>query len=172
MTEQIGGQNSVEWNDFIKYLQDKNITSYLEIGAREGIALRYLAERLPLEFIAVVDLPGADWGRPKTERQLRKNLDSLDISHNIAIGDSTDPEIIESVRRNYDLIFIDGDHTYDGVKQDYENYKSMGGMLVFHDINQGFNRRAYGATEFWNEIKTDDSITFIAPGSQKGIGIL
>jgi predicted O-methyltransferase YrrM len=164
---QIGGQNPAEWDAFIQYLSDKNIRSYLEVGAREGIALRYLVERLPIEYVAAVDLPGAAWGRPNTEQKLRNNLNALKVDHSIHIGDSTDPEIIEAARGEYDLVFIDGDHSYKGVLADYENYGPMARILAFHDINQPPQRAAYGPTRLWNEL--EGQITFIAPGSQKGI---
>jgi hypothetical protein len=35
-----------------------------------------------------------------------------------------------------DILFIDGDHSYSGVKTDYEMYKDVvkpGGIIVFHD---------------------------------------
>ena len=37
----------------------------------------------------------------------------------------------------FDLIFIDADHTYEGVKSDFNNYLPMlseGGVLGFHDV--------------------------------------
>lgn len=40
-------------------------------------------------------------------------------------------------RRNVDFLFIDGDHTYTGVKQDFEMYSQLvsdGGIIAFHDI--------------------------------------
>lgn len=52
-------------------------------------------------------------------------------------GFSTD--VVESVRAitdNLDLLFIDGDHSYDGVKADWEAYKSFlkpGSTVIFHD---------------------------------------
>ena len=36
-----------------------------------------------------------------------------------------------------DFAFIDGDHTYDGVRRDFELYKPLlrpGGIIAFHDI--------------------------------------
>jgi predicted O-methyltransferase YrrM len=156
----IGGQVREEWDAFITYLQDKNIKSYLEIGAREGIALRYLVERLPtIEYVAAIDLPNAAWGRPKSDRELRENLKALGCEYKLFLGNSTDPRVIEAADREYDLVFIDADHSY------------AGKWLAFHDINQLEGRPAYGATKLWRELE-GDKIEFIHPKWNKGIGLI
>lgn len=43
---------------------------------------------------------------------------------------------VRSVTNVLDLLFIDGDHSYDGVKADWEAYKTFlrpGSIIVFHD---------------------------------------
>ena len=77
----------------------------------------------------------------------------------------------------YDLIFIDADHTYKSIKQDFENYSqflSRGGVIGFHDIDcpdwPGINK-------YWNEIKETGKYKmqeFVCKGYalQYGIGLL
>jgi len=53
-----------------------------------------------------------------------------------------------------DLLFIDGDHSYQGVKSDFEMYSPLvrdSGIVAFHDIAHA--RSDYGVKLFWNEIK-------------------
>lgn len=65
-------------------------------------------------------------GIPKSDYSLIKQL-------------STDLEAIESAGKNeYDLLIIDGDHSYAGVKTDFENYAQfvkLGGYIIFDDYN-------------------------------------
>ncbi len=72
------------------------------------------------------------------------------------LGDSHDPEIINQVKESsdklYDMAFIDGDHSYEGVKQDWDNYTPMvkpGGLVILHDITN----RKEGVKELWQEIE-------------------
>lgn len=52
-------------------------------------------------------------------------------------GYSTQPELVQAAReRTYDLIYIDGDHRYEGVIHDLEKYAvhlPKGGLLVMDD---------------------------------------
>jgi len=63
------------------------------------------------------------------------------------------------------FLFIDGNHTYKGVKKDFEMYSNLvgeGGLIAFHDIVQGPLESVGDVPSFWNEIKYDfDHVEFV-----------
>lgn len=75
-----------------------------------------------------------------------------------------------------DFLFIDGDHTYEGVKQDYEMYSPLvrtSGYIAFHDINdtQRHRDRDVYVGKLWNEL--DGEKTEFNVGSDwAGIGVI
>jgi predicted O-methyltransferase YrrM len=77
-----------------------------------------------------------------------------------------------------DYLFIDGDHSYPGVKCDFEMYRPMvrkGGLVAFHDIAEGPPVAVGGVPRFWREIKSKYRHTEIIKDRQQrgyGIGVL
>ena len=77
------------------------------------------------------------------------------------------------INQDIDLILIDGDHSYLGVKSDYLNYKGLCKYMAFHDILG--QRDCEGVSQFWNEIRNEyEFIEFIDPNRDiaSGIGII
>ena len=77
------------------------------------------------------------------------------------IADSQTPETRDKVKEfcpEYDLIFIDGDHSYEGVRRDFELYQELlspRGYIVFHDIDPDhiFRDGAGGQVyKFWQDL--------------------
>ncbi len=55
-----------------------------------------------------------------------------------------------------DLLFIDGDHAYDAVRDDFERYAPLvrpGGLIALHDIVDGDDSLVGGVPRFWREIR-------------------
>lgn len=83
-----------------------------------------------------------------------------------------------------DLLFIDGDHSYEGIAADFKLYSPLvrrGGLIVCHDIVPDFRTRfgikttadVGGVPQFWKEIKSsyDRVEEIIADPEQDGCGI-
>jgi predicted O-methyltransferase YrrM len=74
-----------------------------------------------------------------------------------------------------DFLLIDGDHTYNGVKKDFEMYSKLvkkGGMIAFHDIVPGNFDSVGGVPRYWNEIKpVHSSYEIVEDWNQDGYGI-
>ena len=77
--------------------------------------------------------------------------------------------------KELDFLFIDGDHTYEGVRKDFEMYGKLvvkGGVIAFHDIVPGPPESVGGVPKFWNEIKHSfNYVEFVKDWKQGGYGI-
>ena len=153
--------------------------SILEIGSCLGLSLRHFAKRLaPGAKIRSIDA-GVCYdlkdGKPVKFVNAPyllltiQDLDNSGFDATVMIGNSTWPQVVEWARERgpYDFIFIDGDHSYEGVKSDFENYAPMGKLIGLHDIAH----QTYDVHRYWTELKsrywTQEKIA-----SEKGTGIV
>jgi GT2 family glycosyltransferase/cephalosporin hydroxylase len=182
-----------------EFLKKEKIKKVLEVGTyRGGTAMLWCHYVEPHNGqVFCCDLK-FDWGNfqdngyvGKEVKQYRRQVYN-DSPHEKFVteiqGDSHDPKFVEEVKSKVgtvDVLFIDGDHSYDGVKQDFENFYSqvkMNGYIIFHDIVDSEYHRSFGCcvSDFWNEIKDSyQSWGFIdqneyagCPANSMGIGII
>jgi len=141
----------------------------LEIGTLFGTGLGIIGD-LARQFNPNVSLTALDplsgyygdgtvdivTGVPVTKENFWKNIEKLDLVDNTRLIEkfSTDPEALEILGdEKFDLVIIDGDHLYDGVKNDFEKFSPLladGGMIIMDD---------YG-TKTWPDVKmyTDEML--------------
>lgn len=76
---------------------------------------------------------------------------------------SNDEQALKTAqKRSYDVLIIDGDHSYEGVKFDFENYHNMvkrSGYIIFDDYN---SKEWPDVTEFVdNEVKERTDVMLV-----------
>lgn len=142
------------------YLSDYLIDKYLEIGTFNGRSTLFITAYLTrfnpgLETLTVDNL-----------RVFMNPYQHLKIIQHF--GTSSDLN-----GRQSDLCFIDGDHSLDWVKRDYENVGKSAKIRMFHDIleTEIINNYKMDVKNFWQSIKRPTSKEF-TDGGRFGIGIL
>jgi predicted O-methyltransferase YrrM len=155
--------------------------SIVEIGVRNGGTLFLLATAAPDgAHLVGIDLPtGYAARRQNLYRAFARPVQRVDLLR----VNSHDPSTVQLLRgvldgRPIDLLFIDGDHSYDGVRRDFEMYSPLvadRGLIAFHDIVPGIAAHVEGVPQFWSELKasihTEELVEDWRQGDA-GIGLL
>lgn len=121
--------------------QAKTRRRIVEIGAWRGRSTRALGDSTSGVVWVVDDWSGAGWDYGEDllnvrERFFENTRDLFAIGRVVSI--ETSSEIASRVLRDdhFDMIFIDGDHSYDAVKRDIKLWSPLlarGGLLCGHD---------------------------------------
>lgn len=179
-------QHVDELTKFTKIVQQQSPRTVLEIGTAQG-GVFWLMCRLaaPNATLISLDLPPSE--RHSGGERIAIDLESMKNpgqTVHVIHGDSHAPETPGQVQkilgdRALDLLFIDGDHTYDGVRQDYLMYSPLvrpGGLIAFHDIVKT-HWPGCQVDRFWGELVQDRSLDSKAiighvPSHFGGIGLI
>ena len=164
-------QKIEEWKSFLEFAINQNVKMAMEIGCYDGGSSHSLAS-------FVENLTTLDYNNPA-----RFDINQIPCSYKYIGGNSHDAGVISQIcghiqPKSLDLLFIDGDHSYAGVKLDFNNFKHLvkdGGLICFHDIVDSRYHRSAGCTValFWNEIKTQyEYKEFVVGNDWGGIGML
>lgn len=136
----------------------------LEIGTARGGTLLFLTRLAdPKATMVSVDLPGGEFGGGYNARRkwFYHRFARRGQRLHLLQGDSHSEEMVERAKSALggeliDYLFIDGDHTYEGVKRDFELYSPLvrrGGIIAFHDVAEHPSYIGCEVSRFWNEVK-------------------
>jgi predicted O-methyltransferase YrrM len=119
--------------------RDAESGPFAEIGRFKGGSTFVFAAALPagielwsydLHVALRADMPGSE-----LDAELRGALERYGLASKVhlVVGDS---RAVEPPSTDLELLFVDGDHTYEGAKADYDRWSAFvrpGGHLLFHD---------------------------------------
>ena len=168
---------------FIRNSRPKNI---LILGSQRGYVPAICALACADEGYGIVDFVDAGYELKDPHAWggigIWKTADSrywepLGIQDHIILHCETIEKFASKISCKYQYIYIDGDHSYEGVKGNYEllfPFLEEGGYMAFHDVTEDKNTDygLCGVKKFWEELiarYTGEHITF--PFSV-GLGIL
>lgn len=171
-----------EMLQFLMRLSERPPRSIVELGTAYGGTLFLFARiAMPDATIVTVDMPAGPFGGgyPRTHTPLFKSFARDKQRIRLIRGDSHSPDTLRAVREivgtTVDLLFIDADHTYEGVRNDFETYSPLvrsSGLIAFHDIVDGPPEAVGGVPRLWKELRERVPCEeIVADWSQGGYGI-
>jgi cephalosporin hydroxylase len=159
----------------------------VEIGtARGGSFYAWCRAAAPDATIVSIDLPGGPFGGTDASADVAtlcrygRPAQALHFLRADSHDQRTRGRLDEILGgRAVDFLMIDGDHSYDGVKRDFEMYAPLvgeGKPIAFHDIVPHPQAPACEVDRFWSEIKDGrPHLEFVdrdAPDQYGGIGVV
>jgi len=179
-------QYTFEITKLLEHVKKMKPKVVVEIGTANGGTLLSMIKVAPKDASFVsIDLPAGEFGGGYAwyKIPLLKAFVSGKQSLHLLRADSHKLETRQQLEKilagqPIDFLFIDGDHTFKGVKQDFELYSPLvrkGGSIAFHDIVPHAKELNTEVDKFWNKIsKKYPSKTFVENWKQGmcGIGVL
>jgi len=174
-------QNRWEITELVKRVQSLRPATVVEIGTARGGTLFLLCRSAADDaHVVSLDLPSGKngggfpaWKEPiyKLFKKPGQRLDFIRANSHSPVAFGKLKELLGG--RKIDFLLIDGDHSYDGVKTDFDLYSplmSPGGLIAFHDIMENKTDAEIDVHRFWMEIRGQYRTEELARGI--GIGLL
>lgn len=143
----------------------------VEIGSARGRSACFVGQALKQngkgKLFAIDPHTSTQWndaGAVNTLDVMRGNLASLGLESHVEIVRDVSQNVAATWTRQIDLLFIDGDHSYDGVKRDWDLFSPFVapfGFVVFHDTTwdlhpgTAYSRADMGVPAFVETLRVD-----------------
>lgn len=155
----------------------------LEIGTASGGTL-YVWTRLAGDEATLIslDLPsdGTDEGAERAMlerwRRFARGVQRLHFLRMDSHSHAARQEVLRLLEgESLDFLFIDGDHSWEGVRRDVADYTPLvrpGGLVAFHDIHPHPKGWGGEVPRFWAEIRGQHAVVeLVEDQGQEGFGI-
>lgn len=163
--------------DLVALVQAERPRRVLEIGTSHAGTLYMLAwASVDDARILSLDVLSYDWRRRRLHRRLARGRQRVEVRSADSHLDATrDAAVHFFGAGQLDVLLIDGDHSYEGVRRDYELYSKLvrpGGIIALHDIVDGPEGSVGGVPRFWRELRPtlDDPVELVNSWTQGGYG--
>lgn len=162
-------QHGDELAPFAAMVAEAKPRNVLEIGVRRGGTVA-VWHGIAMGRVIGIELPGDAFNEARQHELAR-----IYPRYHGVLRDSHEPEALVAVKDRLcgaplDLLFIDGDHSLEGVAKDFEMYAPLvqhGGFVAFHDIAP--HPDSMGVHHFWRELQ-GDKLEFNIGAPWGGIG--
>jgi len=141
----------------------------VEIGSARGKSACYIGMAIKHngsgQLYAIDPHTSTNWNDDNsvdTYNIMRSNLQELDLTDIVTVLREYSGTALAKLPKPIDVLFIDGDHSYEGVKADWDNFTphmSRFGVIVFHDTiwdlkpNSKWYRQDMGVPRFVDELR-------------------
>jgi cephalosporin hydroxylase len=174
-----------EFARFVRLIRKVHPTVVVEIGTMKGGTLwAWCRLAAPDALLVSIDLPDGEFGsKYSAEIERLRTIARPSQRLELIRADSHSESTLEQLRaildgRPIDFLFIDGDHTYEGVRQDYEMYSPLvKDLIAFHDIVP-CRPQDGDVNRLWTSLRNEKSLDLVdaedagSRGPWGGIGVL
>lgn len=176
-------QNTSEITQLARRVQEWQPRRVLEIGTARGGTLYLFCQNSSADAVIVsLDLPFGingggypEWKAPIYQSFARPGQELILIRGDSHQESSRQQVLDAAGDAPFDLIMIDADHRYEGVKRDFELYAPLvaeNGVIVLHDVLPNRFDAEIQVDRFWQELKaTYETEEIVENPDQGNMGI-